>query len=232
MELRVFIVDDEIDNISIMKHFIQNYTSMKVIGFSQEVGESIDQINKLQPDIVFLDVELGGDETGFDISYGLSISCLIVFVTAHLKYSIQALRDKAFDYLLKPVDIDDLRSVEVNATKTLNTKIDTTINNDKIIIQSLERIDILDQNEIVYINSSGKYSEFFMQNGDSIVSSMNLGFYETKLNDNFLRVHNSYILNRSFVSYIDKRDGLTCVTRSGERIPISRRRKEEFFNEL
>ena len=247
--LEVVVVDDETKSAKLLVHFLNNYCpSFKVVGVAYTAKDAIKTINSLRPKVIFLDILLNHG-TSFDILDQLSYKEFrLVFVTAHDEYAVKAFQYNAIDYILKPISIDNIMATAnkihqdvLNENFTLLNKIDTLTNfitkreshKDFITISGLKKIEFVKFNELMYLKSDGRYTTFYLSNGDTIVASKNIGEYEEDLiSDVFFRIHKSYIVNLSYVKIIDKSDGKSCLLTNNTSLPIAARRLDDFMKFL
>jgi len=243
--MRTLIVDDSKLNREGLKGLLaNNFPIVAVVGEANSVQKSIEQINKLNPELVFLDIELG-DGTAFEMLKELeAIDFSIIFVTAYNNYAIEAFDASAIDYVLKPINIERLKKA---IQKVLLQQNNTQVNH---FIQALQNEKKLDQKEFITITSideteyikvaniirfeaDGKYTSCVLTEGVSpIVSSDNLGKFERELNPKeFLRIHHSHIINRGEIKKFSKKE-LTVTMTNGDVIPVAQRKKDFFLKSL
>lgn len=197
-----------------------------------------------QPDLVFLDIEMPG-MSGFDLlSLCRNPSFRVVFTTAYNEYAIQAIRHNALDYILKPVDKDELRQAVSKAAETLSARSGASINafvaylnhqkiGDRIALPTMEGFQILTSEEIYYCESDGGYTNFFLTNGKAILISKNLKEVEEVLESKgFCRVHHGFLINVRYVQKYIRGDGGEVIMANNKNIPVSRNKKQEFLNLL
>ncbi len=239
--INTFIIDDESDKIKTLSLFLEKYCwdSINIIGTSNSRKEGVKLIEELSPELVFLDVILG-DGTGFDVlNETKHKNLMVIFTTGYNKYAVEAFRFNAIDYLLKPVQIDELKvavSKSVMCIKkkqytsdTQKTMLLKTIQSDSeldfIAISSLDKIHFVRIKDIIYFKSEGSYTFFFLHDKIKITATKNLGEYYTILeNKMFFRIHNSFVVNLKHVKNINKSDGNYCEMTSGDKLPIAKRR--------
>ncbi len=200
-----------------------------------------EKIRSYQPDLVFLDVELGNG-TGMDLLSQLQkIAFNVIFITAHNKYAIDAFKFSAIDFLLKPIDPEELiRSINKAESKRTNDNLlkqlnvlkseytNTSQQEKKIVLSEQDSIHILKSSDIIYCSSEGNYTTFFTNSSeDKIVISKNMKVFEEMLSPlGFIRVHNSYLVNINKIERYDKGDGGFLHVSGGTKIPVSQRKKE------
>lgn len=241
--LRAIVVDD-IDivrqkNSALITKFCPN---VAVIAEANGVAAGADAIRKFLPDLVFLDVEMS-DGTGFDLLQQLQpINFKVIFVTGHQEFALKAFRFSAIDYLLKPIDPDELVEAVTKAAETLNKEIlelkfSTLFANierpksvQKLILKTSEKVYSVNVNDIVRCESDKNYTTFYLLNGQSLVVSVTLKEYESMLVPmGFFRSHQSHLINMLYFDHFIKSDSGTIVMKDAARIPLATRKKEEFL---
>ena len=239
-------IDDEQHNIDVLTQLLTTYCSSLITleGSATSVDEGVKLINNVQPQLLFLDVVLK-DRTSFDVLEQIKpYNYKVVFITAHDKYAIKAIKHNALDYVLKPITVEDLMIAVNKAFDDINgdnftnsmqieevskTLIDHSQTIDLLAIPSLNTVDFFKIEDIIYCRSEGRYTTFFMKSGKTIMASKNIGEYEDTLEDRFFRIHNRYIVNLFHVVNISKSDGNYCLMSNGDTIPIAKRRQEQLF---
>lgn len=234
------IIDDEKSNLNLIKHFITNFLpSLKIIGEASNVEEGINVINTVKPDILFLDIQLN-EKNAFDILNKIDLAEFeIIFVTAFEDYAVKAFKYNAVDYVLKPIIIDDLivaankcirRIEEKKLFRNSDSKSDKkkAICNSKFLsIPSINKVDIIKVEDIVFCKSDGRYTSFYLKNKEEIIACKNLGQFEDVLDETlFFRIHHSYIINLNYLISITKKTGYYCEMINNINLPIAKRRQE------
>jgi two-component system LytT family response regulator len=245
--LKTIIVEDEPKNAEILQYFIQKYCpELQLLGTAENIEDAINLIQKHTPDLVFLDIVLK-DKLVFDLFEHITHKNFqVIFTTAFEQYAIQAFKYNALDYLLKPIDIDELQEAVQKAIDKKNTSTPLSIDllknlqltlerkqaeNETIAVFSNYEVILIQEQDIVYCSSKGQYSILHLKNGVEHVSSKNLGAYQKVLNPKkFFRIHHSYIINLSHLRRIDKTKDNHCTLSDGTVLPIARRRREGLFN--
>mgnify|MGYP000859369412 FL=1 len=210
------------------------------------VQEGLRQINERRPSLVFLDVMLN-NETGFDLLKQLpEINFDVIFITAHDKYAIEAFRFSALDYLLKPVDPDELLTAVNKLRKKLSVndtaqKLETLFKNlavqqnmqKRIAVPGINGTDFIQIGDIMRCQSEGNYTIIFLKDNRKITVAKTLKEFEDLLcNYDFFRVHNSHIVNLAFVkTYSKGKSGYLTMTDDTE-IEVATRRREEFMKKM
>ncbi len=244
--LRAIIVDD-IDairnkNIDLIKEHCPN---VAIIGEANNVKSGVEAIKKYLPDLVFLDVEMP-DGTGFDLLQQLKpITFKVIFITGFQDFAIKAFRFSAIDYLLKPIDADDLieavKKVEETINKevlelkfsTLFTNIERPKNLHKLVLKTVDKVYSVNVQDIVHCESEKNYTTFYFVNAPKLIVSTTLKEYETLLTPfGFFRSHQSHLINMLYFDHFIKADGGTIVMKNKTTVPLASRKKEEFLELL
>ncbi len=244
--LRAVIIDD-IDtirskNIELIKEYCPNVT---IMAEASDVKTGVEVIKKYLPDLVFLDVEMP-DGTGFDLLQQLKpITFKVIFVTGFQDFAIKAFRYSAIDYLLKPVDPDDLVEAVKKAEETLNketlelkfgtlfSNIERPKNLQKIVLKTTEKLYSVNIQDIVHCESEKNYTTFHFINAPKLVVSTTLKEYENLLLPfGFFRAHQSHLINMLYFDHFVKSDGGTIIMKNKAAIPLATRKKDEFLSLL
>lgn len=242
-KIDAIIIDDEVKNIRLLKHYINQFcVDINIIDEATSFTEGIKILQTKNPDILFLDIQLK-NRTGFELlDFILPKKIKVIFVTSHEGYALKAFKYNAIDYILKPIIIEDLILAinkvrqdikqriftSENQIHTLKQAISNTKKQDFIAIPSNDRIELIKFKDIIFLESQGRYTIFHCLNNLQIVSSRNIGDYDTILNKKqFFRTHKSYIININHTLKIIKNDGFYCQMNNNKNIPIARRRQEE-----
>lgn len=247
MEMNAIIVDDEQKSRSSLKKLLQDYcTGVEVKAEAANITEAALQIKTIQPDLVFLDVEMPYG-TGFDLLQQLGeINFEVVFITAYSQYAINAFKYASVDYILKPVDINELkRAVERARGQMLNRQ---SIANYKLLLQQVQkqtdgdtRIYLSGTREQLLVKCSditccvadGSYTYVYMTDGTKFYSSRNLKQFVAELPASiFYRIHNGHTVNMNHITKIIKGHGGNVVMSDGRALEIAVRRKEDFLNTM
>ncbi len=232
--LRAIIIDDEQIGINTLKILIErNVAAVKVIGTSNDPEQGITLIEDYRPDIVFLDISMPG-MNGFELLEQLKYKDFrLIFTTAHEEHALKAIKSRAFDYLLKPIDVEDLKNsvaslsdgaVGVNVRKAGPSIIEIPVK---------DGINFLRCEDIIRIEASGSYTVFYMENNVKHVVSKNLKACEALLDFSFLfRCHASHIVNLKKVVKMVNANGLFAKMNDGSLADISKKHKDAFLEQL
>lgn len=246
--MNAIIVDDEFDARQSLKKMIEIYApDVQVLGEADELPEAVKLINKQNPDIVFLDIEMPG-YSGLEILDMINPEQFkfdIIFVTAYSEFAIQAFQVSAVDYLLKPVQIDQLVSsidkakrkkkdeLNIQNYSALKTNMNPSNKIVKIAVPFSDGIKFISSDQILYLRAEGPYSEIFLKNGSKEFVSRHLKEFERLLvKASFFRNHRSYLINLNEVSQFIRRDGNYLIMSNGENLPISSDKKDELISAI
>lgn len=240
--INTIIVDDEQININNLQALFKRFCpQLNVVATAQSADEARDLILAHQPDVVFLDIEMPG-KNGFDLLKSLpNVQFDIVFVTAYDSYGIMAIKFSALDYLLKPINITELRHtverIELSVKeKQHNARITNLLQlldkqqpaeNQKIALPTQKETYLVPVKDIVNCESSNNYTTFYMSNGIQYLISKPLYEYDELLSPyGFIRCHQSHLVNKIHVSSILNEDsGYLLMSYTGQKIPIAKQRK-------
>lgn len=230
--LSAVIVDDEKKSIKNLEFLLeQNCKEVQVVNTAGNALEAVKIILQVRPDIIFLDVQMPG-YTGFDVLDQLAdIESKVIFTTAHKDYAIQALRKGAFDYLLKPIDADDLKACIERIIEKTTKKTESYPATIELAVKS--GIIFIKPQEIIRLEASGSYTVLYLDNQVKHVASKSMKEYEKLLDPAlFYRCHNSHIINLSKVIRFINKDGY-YVQMSDESTPeIARKNKDSLLMKL
>ena len=246
--IRALIIDDEEHCIEGLQNLLaQDHKNIvEVAGSAKTVRDGIGAITLLRPDLVFLDVQIG-DKTGFDLLRALpEIDFEIIFTTAYEKFALQAIRFSALDYLLKPVDPDDLDTALIKlsnekARKNTADKIDLLLQNTqksdgllkKIIVPTMSGFEFIEIANIIRCESDNNYTTIYIKGDQKILVSKTLKDFEELLSGySFFRIHNSHLINLSYIKTYNKGKGGSVILTDGTEVEVSSRRKEDFIARL
>lgn len=243
--IRSILVDDEITAIKSLKWEIEKFCpEIEICQYFTDPIEAISGINTIKPDCVFMDIEMPGLDA-FQLLGRLSFKDFdLIFTTAYDNYAIKAFREEATDYLLKPIDPEDLSlAVEKVKKRKRENSLGRAVQNiiskqagftqDKIPLHFSDRTLFLNVSEILFCKSDGNYTEIYLRNGQKQVLSKKLKHFQELLKEkSFFRVHNSYLVNLRYIKEYFKNEGHYLVLEDGSSIPVSRSRKNELLKFL
>jgi two-component system LytT family response regulator len=231
-----------------LKNLLREFCpGVELLAAAASIDEAVPLLLNTEPDLVFLDIELQ-TATGFDLLRRLpDASFEVVFTTAFEQYAIQAIKYSSLDYLLKPIDIDELQAAVAKARERKNEQqkhaqmevLLANLENQKpgagrrICLSTADGLEFLHVEEIMYCEAAGSYTTFHLRDDRSVLVSKNLREYELLLdNQAFMRVHNSYLVNLKEVQRYVKTEGGYLLMKNGAQIGISPRKREEFLERM
>lgn len=239
------LIDDDENLRDGMKGLLELYApEIKIIGEAESVQTGTAIIEKLRPQVIFLDILLN-DGTGFDILEQIAqrngkTTSHIVFITAHEEFAIKAFRFSALDFLLKPVDPDELQKVIAKIKEVLEKNdnyahIDLLIENirkkvdnfKRIALSTADGIHVFEVSDIIRCEGEDNYTTFYIKNNKPVIISRTLKEYEDLLGEyGFERIHQSHLINLAYLKSYIKKDGGYVVMADNANLPISQRKKE------
>jgi two-component system LytT family response regulator len=242
------LIADDVRNVreSLQKSVLSNCPGVSIIALTDGVHSTVSAIKEFSPDIVLLDIEMK-DGSGFEIFKSFPDPLFkVIFITAYKQYSIDAFKFSALDYLLKPVDPDHLTAAINRASKQLDRekaslKIDsflhniqsTTAGSKKVVLKTSESIHIVSLSDIVYCEADESYTNFHLADTTRIMVTKTLReFDEMFTNYNFVRIHQSYLVNLNYIKRYDKGEGGNVVLNNEKSLPVSVRKKEQLMQLL
>lgn len=248
MELRAIIIDDEIDGIKSLKLLIEKFVdSVNVIADTTSPAEGIKFINNYRPDLVFLDVNMP-EITGLELLEKIDFKDFkLIFTTAHGKYALQALKLGTTDYLLKPIDSDELLSaiervrekIKSTTSSTIHEQIAQTLvksdKKQKILISDKEITEYCNPEDIVRLEARSNYTWVVFDGKKNMLVSKTLKDFEKQLdfvNTPFLRVHQSHIVNINHCLRYKREDGGILELKDGASVSVSSTKKEELLKRI
>ncbi|MFL9845778.1 LytR/AlgR family response regulator transcription factor [Flavobacterium rhizosphaerae] len=243
--ITALLIDDDNNLRNGMKSLLARYApEIDIVGEADSVKTAITAIEQHRPDVVFLDIQLG-DGTGFDILEQLAqkhgnIAQHVVFITAHEQYAVKAFRFSALDYLLKPVDPEDLEKVLDKIKKIVTTNdgfahIDLLLENirkkvdkfKRIALSTSDGIHLFEVSDIIRLESQDNYTKFYIKNSKPVLIAKTLKEYEDMLGEEgFERIHQSHLINLAYLKSYIKKDGGYAIMADNSHLPISQRKKE------
>ena len=249
--IRTIIVDDEPSAVNVLALLLKKRCKddVEVIATSTSPVEGKKLIEQHHPDLVFLDIEMPG-MTGVDLLRSfVNPTFRVVFVTAFDAYAVEAFKLSAVDYLLKPVEGDDVvkavDKIRKDINKNENFLRDQLRNLEKLLMHNshaaetkigiamADKISFVTIADIIYCEASGGYTNVYFKDGKKIVSSKSLGEFESQLNiHKFFRIHHSYIINLNLVKEFQRHDGGYVIMNNDKQLEVSQRKRREFLEAI
>lgn len=243
--MRALIIEDEEQAISALKSELETHCKeVQIIGEAKSIKEAVQKIKSLDPELIFLDIQLS-DGLSFEVlNLFRESNFKVIFTTAYSQYAIKAIKFSALDYLLKPIDSDELITAVNKAMKsskeTETIKIDNFIHNHneaplrkKIALHTTEGISIFELENIIKCSAESNYTCLYFTNGKKMLVSKTLKDFEDLLcNSGFERIHHSHIINLNhLVSFVNK-DGGYVILSDKSTLPVSQRKKTNLISAL
>jgi two-component system, LytTR family, response regulator len=236
--MKTVIIDDEKDAVNSLELILNEYCSdIAVVGKAHTAIDAVKEIQNRKPDLVFLDIEMPHG-TGFDVLDSIPDRTFeVIFTTAYNDYAVKAIKAAALDYILKPVDIEELVAAVCKVRKKINERAGSkneagsslSPHPQKIAIHTSDGVEFVDTTDIIRIEAEGSYSKIFLKNNQNIFSSKNLKEYQNVLNTEvFFRAHNSHLINLLLVKRFLRNENIVEM-QDGSFVALSRRNKEEFL---
>jgi two-component system LytT family response regulator len=240
--MKAVIVEDEMHNREALRNLLIEFCDdVEVAGVAESVTDAIQVIRKIKPDVIFLDIELQVG-TGFDVLTQITdLNPDVIFTTAFEHYAIKAIRFSSLDYLLKPIDVDELQNAVAKARARMHESVHkqqlevllanlNAIGMKKICLATADRIEFVRVEDIVMCEANGSYTNVHLKDKRKIIVSKHLKEYEMLLGDeNFMRVHNSFLINLHEVKQFVKSEGGYILMSDNQHVSISPKKREEFF---
>lgn len=242
--IKTIIIDDENKARETIQNMLKAYCpEIEVIGTAGSVKEGKKLLSDKKPELVFLDIKMG-DGTGFDLLRKLGkVDFFIIFVTAFEEFAIRAIKFSALDYILKPIDPDELiaaveKAQEIIAKDSMELRLDAlydnldmfATNSKKIVLKTTGSVHLVNLKDIVRCESEKNYTHFFTIEDEKITVSKTLKEFNDLLNDySFYRVHQSHLVNLEHVKRYEKQDGGFLIMDDNSSVPVSFRRKEDLM---
>ncbi len=242
------IIEDEQKSRELLDTMIRNNCpELEIVGHASDVADGVELIRSTNPDLVFMDISMPNG-TGFEVLEQVSdMQFDVIFATASDRHALKAIKYSACDYLLKPIDVEELKVAVRKVSKkevapakgmfSLKFLIETLKKADenfqKITLPTGNAYEIINVNDIVRCEADGSYTTFHMSDQRKLIISIGLKHYEELLPEaDFIRVHHHHLINMNHVLRLMKEDGGYAVMTDGSRIEVSRRKKEAFMARL
>ncbi|MFY7943395.1 MAG: LytR/AlgR family response regulator transcription factor [Crocinitomicaceae bacterium] len=242
---KVLIIDDEKPTRELIKRMLESFNlNISIYTDGENVATGVKAIEQIEPDLVLLDIQMP-DGNGFDVLKQTSYKNFqVIFITAFQEFAIQAIKFSALDYILKPIDMEELQSSITRALESITEKIDesqySALQNNiqpqqkkKLVLKTLESIHIVDIENIIRCEADKNYTSFYLADGKRIIVSKTLKDYDILLSGhNFFRAQQSHLINVNFIDRYDKHDGGSVIMKDGAEVPLSPAKKDQFFRLL
>ncbi|HLK27205.1 MAG TPA: LytTR family DNA-binding domain-containing protein [Puia sp.] len=241
------IVDDELKNILILKSILADFCpDVNVLAEAQDMNQAIAMINMYKPQLLFLDIEMPYGNAFDLLDKLMPVNFEVIFITAFDEYALKAFRYSALDYLLKPININELKTtvkkaIERISTKNNSTQLKNLLQNlqnkneetHKIALQTKDGLEFFIIEDIIRCEANGAYTYFFIKAHSKIIASKNIKEYEKILPEKiFFRIHHSHIINLKEIKRYHRGRGGYVEMKDGTFIDVAVRRKDEFLERI
>jgi two-component system LytT family response regulator len=243
--MKAVIVEDELHSRETLKNLIEEFCSdVSVAGMAGSVTDAVKLIRHVKPNVIFLDIELQVG-TGFDILAQLTdLTFDVIFTTAYEHYAIRAIKFSSIDYLLKPIDFEELQQA-IRKARTHQNEFAQKQQQEillaniagkgmkKICLATSDRLEFVNVEDILLCEASGSYTNVYLKGSRKIMVSRHLKEYESLLSDeNFMRVHNSFLINLNEVKQYVKSEGGYILMNDNHQVSVSPKKRDEFFSRM
>lgn len=240
--IKALLVDDEKHALVTLSHYLKSYPEIQILETIQDSRLAKERIDVLKPDLIFLDIEMPFIN-GFDLLQLFdSYPFKVIFTTAYDQYAIKALKLNALDYLLKPIEIEELdeaikkyhqKEIETSQEQISNlAQFTMTQMADTLALSTLKGLIFIKMDEIMYLSASNAYTFVVMKDGEKHLVSKSLAIFEDVLKDNdlFFRSHKSSIVNLKYIKQYIRGEGGELIMQDNANLVLSRAKKQEFLN--
>lgn len=246
--IKTLIIDDEHNASEFLEKLLKRYFPNKfhVCKTCESVDEAVKAIEEFKPNLIFLDIQMP-NKNGFELFKEIrDIDFEVIFTTAHSEFAIEAIKRSALDYLLKPINYIDLlgaitrfeektkKQVQQNQLSILIENIDAGDSaHKKIAIPTETGFEFLKFNTIIYLEAQSNYTKFYLTDNSTIITAKTLKHFEEILpEDLFFRTHKTYLVNMNFIKRFSKIDEFVVELITGQKLPVSHRKKDEFISKI
>jgi two-component system, LytTR family, response regulator len=243
--MKAVIIDDEKRTRELIAKLIDSFElGIETFPIGENVSSGLKAIQDIEPDLIFLDIQMP-DGTGFDLLKMIPQKNFeVIFITAHEEFAIKAIKFSALDYILKPIDPEELKKAIEKAIESIGNKKEESqyealslnmqpSQKRRLVLKTSESVHVVDLDKIIRCEADRNYTSFYLVDKKKILVSKTLKDYETLLTGyNFLRVQQSHLVNLDYVDRYDKAHGGSVVMKDGSEVPLSPNKREIFFKIL
>jgi two-component system LytT family response regulator len=244
--INAIIIDDEEDGREALRMALEYCPAVEVVAVCESGKDGLRAISEKKPDLVFLDIQMPY-MSGFEmLQHFNEIDFQVIFVTAYDQYAIRAIKFSALDYLLKPIDLEELQMAvrkihEKDTSDPIDSQLQAMYKNmpknkgvlKKFAVPTLEGLLFLDTANIIYCKADRNYTTLYLKANRNMVVSKSLGDFEELLSaSGFYRIHHSFLINMDHIQEYVKGDGGYVKLTDGHHADVSRRKKEQFLKQL
>jgi len=237
--INAIIIDDDPMTVEIISQAIATLCpNVNIVSEAVDVHSGVSAINEYGPELVLLDIKMP-DGSGFDlIKHFNNPDFKVIFISGYIEYAIKGYKYNAIDYILKPIDKEELACAVNKAEDIINVEeklkvrafeknLKSLNKSHKIILRTNEHVHLINTNDIIRIEADGNYSTFFIEDGRKVLVSKGIKEWEESLIDKgFHRIHKTHIININKLSYFDRTDSGDVIMNDGSKIPVASRKRE------
>jgi len=230
--INAIIVDDMPLAIASLKADIEDLDmSVNIVDTAEGVMDAAKKIKKHKPDLVFLDIHMG-DGDGFDLLDIVDLKASVIFTTASKDLAVKAFQFSALDYLLKPIDTDLLKAAILKTRAHMDKAPAASSDLGSIALNTQEEIRLVSISDIIRLEAMGNYTTFHMTDKSKVLVTKTMKDFEKALPSNFLRVHQSHLVNKSQIKSYVKTEGGYLLMKDGTNVPVSVRKKPFVMDQM
>ncbi|MCF8252950.1 MAG: LytTR family DNA-binding domain-containing protein [Bacteroidia bacterium] len=245
--MRAYLLDDELSALEVLEIYLEkHFPQIEIVGKNTKPVEAIDEIGNLEIDLLFIDVQMP-KLNGFEVIEQLAKPWpMVIFTTAYDKFAIEAIKFSALYYLLKPINIQELKVAIEKAEENLRANshgknLEELLSNlkfgsnqkSKIAIRNNDAIEYLEVNEIIRCEADNNYTKIYLTNSKRLLVSKTLKEFESILEmHDFVRIHQSHLINKEHLKRYIKSEGGTVILSDGTELPVARARKDSLNKSL
>lgn len=242
-----YLVDDLPADLELMSLLISRYChNIRIVGKATTLEVALEEIPQMTPHILLLDIKIKDEESFRLLDVLDTQNICVIFVSSYFEYAVKAYNYNVIDYITKPIEVSRLLKAISKATEKITYQLmlsnrhqaipqEQPKSNDKVnflAVATLKAIEFVQLSNIMYCEADGRYTQFVLEDGKSIIASRNLGEYEKLLPTAFYRIHHKYIVNLNVVINVNKSSGNYCEMITGQSLPIAKRKLEQLYKFL
>ena len=233
--IRALIIEDEIQGQELLKMNIQEcFPECNIVGVADNVSAAINLINQTKPNLLFLDIQLKGG-TGFDVIENADCGgVLVVFITAYSQYAVKAIKAKAFDYILKPINRIEFKDMAGKIKEAIKQHTLFREGHKRMLgVKTGNGTEYIKLTNIIYLEADGPATRILMNSGETIVTAKNIGEFEDAISEaGFFRCHHSFMVNLASIEKYISSPVSNLLLSNGHTIPVSQRKRTTFVKAL
>lgn len=229
MKLKAIIIDDELHSIETLRFDLERCAKdrLEVVGSFQGMKEALQNLKALQPDVIFSDIDMPFINGIEGIEMAQLENTKVVFTTAHQKFALDAIKVGAYDYLLKPIQRNELEQLVQKIYEEVQQSQPASELPERIAVPTAEGIEVLLIEDILFIKAESNYAVFYLKGKRQLTLGKPLKYFQEKMPDSFLRIHQSYLINSHQIKKYLRKDGGSLLLQEGHLLPISKSYKAD-----